>query len=253
MAELKALIFDVDGTLADTERDGHRVAFNRAFQDAGLDWSWSVEHYGRLLAISGGKERIRYFINHSKPDGDLLHDQERFIDALHRCKTEHYLQLLKSGAIPLRTGVARLIQEARNAHLALAIATTSSLESVNGLLQSTLGKISVDCFEVIGAGDMVAYKKPAPDIYHYVLQAIGYSADHCVALEDSRNGLLAARAAGLGTIVTVNEYTQNEDMSDAALVVDQAGEPPNQPFKVLLGDAGGASYLTLDLIRRLLH
>jgi HAD superfamily hydrolase (TIGR01509 family) len=252
MAELKALIFDVDGTLADTERNGHRVAFNRAFQDAGLDWRWSVAPYGRLLVIAGGKERVRYFINHSKQDSDLLHDQDRFIDALHRCKTDHYIQLLKSGAIPLRTGVARLIQEARSANLALAIATTSSLKSVIGLLKSTLGKVSVDWFDVIGAGDMVANKKPAPDIYHYVLQSMGFSADQCIALEDSRNGLLAARAAGLETIVTINEYTQHEDMSGAALVVDQVGGP-DQHFKVLQGDGGDASYLTLDLIRRLLH
>jgi HAD superfamily hydrolase (TIGR01509 family) len=252
MAELKALIFDVDGTLADTERDGHRVAFNRAFQGAGMEWNWSVAHYGRLLAISGGKERIRYFLDRSKPDSELLHDQDRFIDALHRSKTAYYLQMLKSGAIPLRTGVARLIQEARNAHLSLAIATTSSLRSVIGLLESTLGKPSVDWFEVIGAGDMVAYKKPAPDIYQYVLHSIGLSAEHCVALEDSRNGLLAARAAGLETIVTVNEYTRHEDMSGAVLVVDQLGEP-DQPFKVLQGDGGGAGYLTVDLIRRMLH
>lgn len=249
-AELGALIFDVDGTLADTERDGHRVAFNRAFARAGLPWSWGVERYGKLLAVAGGKERIRHFIDIHEPQSALPHDLEAFIDELHGLKTTYYQELLRSGAIPLRPGVERLLREARDEGLQLAIATTTSRQNVVALLESTLGSDSLGWFTVIAGSDIVAQKKPAPDAYHYALRYLGLHAEQCVAFEDSVNGALAARRARLDTIVTVNGYTRDDRFGETLLVVDQLGEP-DSPFEVLRGEAGEARYVTLDLIRRL--
>ena len=224
MRELKALLFDVDGTLADTERDGHRVAFNRAFAEAGLDWNWDVALYGELLAVSGGKERIRFFIEKWRPAFELTEDRDTFISELHRVKTRHYLELMAQGLIPLRPGVARLLNEAREAGVRLAIVTTTTPENVTALLGSTLGDASISWFDVIAAGDIVPGKKPAPDIYLYALDKLRLDATECLALEDSDNGLRSAAGAGIGTLVTVNGYTRGQDFSGAALVVDQLGD-----------------------------
>ena len=215
----------MDGTLADTERDGHRVAFNQAFADAGLDWHWDVATYGRLLKVTGGKERIRYFIDSFKPALDAGVELDSFISALHQSKTCHFIALLQSGAILLRPGVERLLNEARAAGLRLAIATTTTPENVTALLTATLGIESITWFDVIAAGDVVAEKKPAPDIYQYALQKLGLKDSECLAFEDSENGLLSATRAGLKTIVTVNDYTCNQDFSAAAIVLDQLDDP----------------------------
>jgi len=225
MSELKALLFDVDGTLADTERDGHRVAFNLAFTEAGLDWEWDVALYGQLLAVSGGKERIRYFIEQWKPVYQAPKGLESFIRELHRAKTRNYQALLDRGAIPLRPGVERLLKEARSLGIKLAIVTTTTPENVTALLASTLGADSIDWFDVIAAGDIVPAKKPAPDIYHHALDRLGLPAAECLALEDSDNGLLSATGAGILTLVTTNAYTHGQDFAGAVMVVDQLGEP----------------------------
>ena len=250
MKKLKALIFDVDGTLADTERDGHRVAFNHAFKHAGLSWSWDEEIYGELLAVTGGKERIRFFMERYQPPSAPKTGLDEFIKSLHQRKTRYFVELLESGAIPLRAGVDRLIKEARAANLKLGIATTTTPENVTALLKATLGEESINWFEFIAAGDVVANKKPSPDIYLYALQAMHLAADECLAFEDSNNGLMASMQAGLQTVVTVNAYTRHEDFSGAALVLDQLGEPGSS-FEVLVGDAGGASHVDVRLIERI--
>jgi beta-phosphoglucomutase-like phosphatase (HAD superfamily) len=243
---LKALIFDVDGTLADTERDGHRVAFNQAFEAAHLDWNWSVELYGKLLTITGGKERILHYIEQYCPDFQPPTDLKAFIAGLHAAKTEHYCQLLEDGSIPLRQGVERLLNEARQAGLRLAIATTTTLPNVTVLLEHTLGIDSIGWFDVIGAGDIVPAKKPAPDIYDYVLTQMGWSPDECLAFEDSENGLRSATQANLKTVVTINDYTRDHCFEGAALVLNCFGEP-DTPFQTLAGNAFDAQYFSVEL------
>jgi HAD superfamily hydrolase (TIGR01509 family) len=247
--ELQALIFDVDGTLADTERDGHRVAFNAAFAEAGLDWHWSVELYGQLLAITGGKERIRHFVATCQPPLPPGEDLNALIARLHQAKTRHYTALLAQGGIPLRPGVKRLLQEARAAGIRLAIATTTTPENVTALLEHTLPE-SLSWFEVIAAGDIVPAKKPAPDIYFYTLEQMGLPPQACLAFEDSENGLRSAQQAGIPTVVTVNDYTRDQDFSGAALVLDHLGEPED-PFRVLAGTMGSHRYFTLELARQI--
>jgi HAD superfamily hydrolase (TIGR01509 family) len=247
---LKALIWDVDGTLADTERDGHRVAFNRAFADAGLDWHWGEKLYGNLLKVSGGKERLRHYMKQWEPPLAPDADPDDMVIELHQAKTRHYVALMSGGLIPLRPGVERLLREARQQQVRLAIATTTTPENVAALLGATLGKPSIDWFDVIAAGDCVPCKKPSPDIYFRALDQLGLAADDCLALEDSDNGLKSSLGAGIRTVVTVNGYTAQQDFAGAALVLSHLGEP-DHPFSVLAGDAGSASYVNLEVLRKL--
>lgn len=220
MNALQALIFDVDGTLAETERDGHRPAFNAAFAELGLNWYWDEIRYGRLLDITGGKERMRHYAEHDAPEIAAQDDFDALIKTLHATKTAHYVRLVNEGRLSLRPGIAELIAEARAAGIRLAIATTTSPENVTALLNASLAPGSADWFEVIGAGDVVAAKKPAPDIYHWVLERLALPASACLAIEDSENGLRAAQGVGLRCLVTVGEYTRGQDFSGAAMLVD---------------------------------
>jgi len=224
MYELKALVFDVDGTLADTERDGHRVAYNAAFRECGLDWHWNVEDYGRLLDVMGGKERVRHYMAVEHPDFSPPGGVEEFIGKLYVRKTRVYLELLENGEIALRPGVARLINEARSKGVRLGIATTSGPQNVEKLLRVSLGEESVGWFDAIAAGDMVPRKKPAPDVFELALEQLGLPADQCLALEDTEHGLRSSLGAGLKTVVTTNEYTVGQDFSGALAVVESLGE-----------------------------
>ena len=251
MAKLGALLFDVDGTLADTERDGHRVAFNRAFADAGLDWNWSEVLYGELLAVTGGKERIRFYIDRFNPAFRYGGDLTQLISDLHKAKTWHYTAMLAEGLIPLRCGVRRLLEEARSAGLRLAITTTTSPANVISLLDNTLGPESPTWFDVIAAGDIVSAKKPAPDIYQYAMGEMKLEPCHCMALEDSENGVRSALGADLKSLlVTTNGYTQDHDFSRAAAVLDHLGDP-DQPCRVIAGSKWLAPMVTVEQLQRL--
>lgn len=250
MAALKALLFDVDGTLADTEKDGHRVAFNLAFEKAGLDWFWDEALYGELLAVTGGKERIRFYLEKFNTTFEKPENFDDFVKGLHASKTDFYTQLLAEGEIPLRPGVERLIKEALEADMKMAVVTTTTPANVTALLESTLGPDAEGWFDVIAAGDIVPAKKPAPDIYHWALEQMNLTAEETIAFEDSANGILSSHAAEVKTIITINDYTHEDDFSKAALVLDQLGEP-DQPFKVISGDAYGQTFMDLALVKRI--
>jgi len=223
---IKAIIFDVDGTLADTE-DGHRKSFNKAFAENGLDWNWDVALYDQLLKVTGGKERIKYYVQDWLPDFQKPADYEGFVKHLHAVKTAHYTAMLREGAIPLRPGIKRLITEAYTAGITLAIATTTTPENVSALLEVGLGKDWAKYFSANGCGDIVPHKKPAPDIYDWVLRELKLSPADCIALEDSYNGLHSALAAGIKTYVTINPYTCKQDFTGAAAVFDDLGDLPS--------------------------
>lgn len=251
MSHIKAFLFDVDGTLADTE-EVHRIAFNKAFAQAGLPWNWSRELYNQLLAVTGGKERIQYFVNdflakEQRPQGDL----PELAKKLHLSKTEFYVEIVQQGGLPLRPGVKRLLEEARAKGILLGIATTTSIPNVHTLLESSLGKGSQDWFAVIAAGDLVKHKKPAADIYEYALQQLNLQPEECLAFEDSENGLKSARAALLTTIITHNPFTMDHDFDGAALVLSDFGEP-HAPFTLIAGDAFGKEWFDVELAERIL-
>ncbi len=249
MKELTALLFDVDGTLADTE-ETHRCAFNTVFARAGLDWKWSRALYGHLLGVTGGKERIRHFIDTYRPSFKRPADLDAFIADLHQVKTREYTRIVEKGQLPLRRGVRRLLLEAKAKGLRLCIATTTSPENVAALLEHSIDPKAASWFDVIGAGSVVSQKKPAPDIFQHVLQELKLPAHSCLALEDSQNGLRSALGAGLPTLVAVNSYTQHQAFDGALLVIDHLGEP-DQPFTVLQGNADSAAYVDVELLRNL--
>lgn len=248
---LQALLFDVDGTLADTERDGHRVAFNAAFREFDLDWDWDIPLYGKLLAITGGKERMKHYVETFRPDFRRPEQFDSLIADLHRAKTRHYTELLAEGGLPMRPGVARLLQEARDAGLRLAIATTTTPENVTALLEHSLAPDAVSWFEVIAAGDIVPAKKPAPDIYFWALEQMKLRPEDCLAFEDSENGIRASTGAGLKTLITVNDYTVDHDFSGAAAVLTDLGEP-DAPATGLSGLwAGDTGYVSVESLWKL--
>lgn len=246
---IEALLFDVDGTLSDTEREGHRPAFNQAFEQLGLDWHWDAGLYGKLLAVTGGKERIRYYVEHFRPGYPRPANFDALVNALHQAKTRHYTTLLAQGAIPLRPGVKRLLQEARAAGLRLAVVTTTTPENVTSLLRHSLAEDAETWFEVIAAGDIVPTKKPAPDIYHWAMREMNLTPQQCLAFEDSRNGLISSLGAGIRTLVTVNGYTAQDNFDGALAVLSDLGEP-DAPFKLVSGETYGKTFVDVGLLKR---
>ena len=237
----RALILDCDGVLADTERYGHLVAFNQAFAEFGLPAHWSLDDYRDKVRIGGGKERLASlltpeFVAAAGLPADQA-GQQAAVAAWHKRKTEIYTQLVASGAVPPRSGVARLVGEALAAGWRVTVASTSALPSVVATLERAVGAGPAGAVKVF-AGDIVPRKKPAPDIYLAALDWLGLPPGQVVAIEDSRNGLLAAAWAGLATIVTVNELTRDEDFSEAALVVSALGDPGGERAIVLANRAG---------------
>ncbi|MET0788293.1 MAG: HAD-IA family hydrolase [Cellulomonas sp.] len=236
-----ALVFDCDGVLADTERDGHLPAFNQTFADAGLPIHWSEEEYGELLAIGGGKERLAtvftpLFVEaaHLPTDPE---EQKELIARWHKAKTAHYTAMVADGVMPGRPGIARIVAAANAAGWRLAVASTSAEASVRAVLEHAVGADLAAQFAVF-AGDVVPAKKPAPDIYLLALREMGLGPADVVVVEDSANGLRAALGAGLRTVVTVSSYTAGEDFTGASLVVSSLGDLPDAPADVLANPHG---------------
>jgi HAD superfamily hydrolase (TIGR01509 family) len=224
---LQALIFDMDGTLIDTE-ELHRQAFNAAFIELGLYWDWGPHAYVDLLNVSGGVGRLQHYIGTLRVEADERARLLAQVPAIHRTKTAIYRDLVAAGRLPLRPGMIGLLAEARAASLRLGIAATSSSENVTALLLATLGAGTQSWFEAIVSADMVPNPKPAPDLYQRVLGALHLSASDCVVLEDSANGVRAAKAANLVTVAVPSRWTVEQDLSGADLVVpalDALGAP----------------------------
>src|ERR1700733_1641128 len=238
---MPALIFDCDGVLADTERDGHRPAFNETFAEVGLPVNWSEDEYGEKLKIGGGKERMASLLTDELvrahgPPADA-EDQKEMLADWHRRKTARYKAMVLAGRLPARPGIRRIVEEALDAGWALAVASTSAEESVRAVLEHAVGTDNASHFAVF-AGDIVPAKKPDPAIYTLALERLSLEPGDALVIEDSRNGLLAADRAGLRCVVTVSSYTTDEDMSEAVLVVTSLGDP-DEPA-VVLANRGAA-------------
>lgn len=221
---MQALIFDVDGTLADTETV-HLQAFNAAFAEAGLDWFWDEALYTRLLKVAGGKERLRHYwhvADLDEADGTRVNE---VIDAVHAIKTRHYAARVRDAGLPLRPGIARLIDEAQAAALPVAIATTTTPANLDALLHTPFGPGWRSRFAAICDASTTHAKKPSPEVYFDVLRRLGLKGPDCVAFEDSANGLRAARAAGVPTVVTPSAYMSQDDFDGALAVLPHLGEP----------------------------
>jgi HAD superfamily hydrolase (TIGR01509 family) len=237
MAQIKAIFFDQDGVIIDTERDGHRVSFNDTFKEFGFDVEWDVEYYHELLQVGGGKERMKHdlhkrgFGKEVKPD-----EEDEIIQAMHKRKTTIFIELIESGKLPLRPGIYRFMQEGIQANLTLAVCTTSNERAAHAIAYNILEDIP---FEFVLAGDMVKNKKPDPEIYNMALLKTGLKPDECLVIEDSRNGVLAAKAAGMHVVATTNHYTEREDLSEADLIVTCLGDPEDERGVMTKGNLPG--------------
>jgi HAD superfamily hydrolase (TIGR01509 family) len=240
---LRAVIFDLDGTLADTERDGHRVAFNEAFDAAGLEYRWDVDEYGELLTTTGGRRRIERYLrskNHPPDEASALAAQ------LHRDKTRRFTERIRTGALDARPGAAELISELRAEKVATAVATTGTSDWVLPLLDNLFG---LDVFDIVVTGSDVTVLKPDPAVYFETLARLDVSPSNAIAIEDSTNGVQAAQAAGLRCVAVVNGYTRSQDLSGAVAVLDDLARPGG--VSVLRGDPRLRDGLTVAALRRL--
>ncbi len=230
---MNALIFDCDGVLAETERDGHRVAFNKAFKEMNIPVEWDVELYKELVRVAGGKERMKHYFNENGWPSQYQ-EKEKLIKDLHRLKTDFFMNIIETGSLTARPGVNRLVDEAIKEGFMLAVCSTSNERGVNLIVEKLLGQDRKTHFKAILAGDIVSKKKPAPDIYNLCSERLNVQPNECVVVEDNRNGLLAAKAAGMRCVITTNIYTEDENFSEADIIVDELGEHPD--IKVSIHD-----------------
>lgn len=247
----RVLIFDCDGVLADTEQFGHLVAFNRMWREFGVPWQWSDDAYAAALRIAGGKERMAALFH----DADFVavcgpppppEVQAEMIVSWHKRKSSIYKEIVAFGQLPARPGVRRLAHEALAHGWTLAVASTSAPESVEAVLKHVMGPETAARFSLVLAGDVVKAKKPAPDIYLLAAQRLDALPRDCIVIEDSRNGLEAAHAAGMKCVITVSSFTRDEDFDKAELVLTDLGDP-QEPFVVLAnhGAAFPSGYLKI--------
>ena len=231
---IKAIFFDQDGVIIDTERDGHRVAFNDTFKHMGFDTEWDVEYYHELLQVGGGKERMRHHLKTNGFGEDIPEDEvDDLIKKMHAYKTDRFIELIESGSLPLRPGIHRFMKKAVEAGLILTVTTTSNERAAHAIAYNVLEDIP---FKYVLAGDIVSKKKPDPAIYHLALEKTGFKPEECLVIEDSRNGILAAKAAGIRVIATSNFYTEREDLSDADIIVTNLGDPDGEKGQLIKGE-----------------
>ena len=234
MTTIQAVLFDMDGVICDTERDGHRVSFNMTFKEFGFQDEWSVEQYHELLQIGGGKERMKHYWETHGFSRPVPADQiDQLVKDMHKRKTALYVELIKAGKLPLRPGVHRFLHEAGEAGLKRAVCTTSNEQAAAAMIETLLGDIP---FDLVLAGDVVSKKKPDPEIYNLALSKLGLKPEAAFAVEDSRNGVLAARNAGLRVVVTTNGYTEQEDVSDGDIIVTCLGDSPADRCRLRKGN-----------------
>ncbi|MBM3144158.1 MAG: HAD-IA family hydrolase [Chloroflexi bacterium] len=245
MSKIKAVFFDQDGVIIDTERDGHRVSFNRTFEEFGFDFEWGVEYYHELLQVAGGKERMKHHLR-TKGFGVEIEPEEvdELIKNMHLRKTAIFVEMIESGELPLRPGVKRLMKEINDAGLVLGVCTTSNERAAKAVAYGVLKDIR---FDFVLAGDVVSKKKPDPEIYNLALEKSGLTPEECLVVEDSRNGVLAAKAAGMKVVATTNTYTEKEDLSDADIIVTALGDPDGEKGQLKKGGPG----LAFDGVLRL--
>jgi len=251
MTRLEAVIFDVDGTLADTE-EIHRRAFNEAFKEFDLDWEWTPKLYEELLTISGGYERISYYGADLAQDFRNPGESSHFVRDMHKVKTKIYAQMLDDGEVTLRAGVERLLNEIRNADLTLAIATSSTFSNLKTLLDRNLPSDWMSWFSAIATCDTVTEKKPSPAVYHSVIGLLEVAPSCAIAIEDTVNGCMAATRAGIRTLVTTHFFTRHHHFPQASLVVDSLGNPDSE-LRVINGDAGDNQWVSVDLLREIVN
>lgn len=242
----KALLWDVDGTLAETERDGHRVAFNLAFEACGLPWRWDEAHYGKLLRITGGRERILHDMR-DRNDAPLPAERDRVAATVHAKKNAFYAELIADLKIPLRPGVAELMDECLRRGVRLGIATTTSRSNVDALLRVHFGTDWRSRFAVVVCGEDVARKKPDPEVYRRALDALGIGPLEAVAVEDSPGGVAAARAADVPVIVTRSAYFPNDTVEGAIAI--GPGLHTRRGWLPLLPEETRDGLVTLDDVR----
>lgn len=254
---LRALLFDVDGTLADTECLGHRPAYNKAFKELGLPWRWGPKLYRRLLKQPGGRERLSHYLDSYSPElgelaGDVRENPDSVVGDIHKAKSKHFSRLLKRGQVPLRPGIARLMREAVAAGVKLAIVSNASRATLEPVLEHSVGGELRGLLSLVISGEEVSAKKPAPDLYLRAAECLGFRPTECVAIEDSAMGLAAAVAAGIATVITVNRNTREEDFSGADLVVESLGEP-GEPTTVIAGSKVPGDCVSLADLESLLR
>jgi HAD superfamily hydrolase (TIGR01509 family) len=237
MTQIKAAFFDQDGVIIDTERDGHRVSFNMTFKEYGFTDEWDVEYYHELLQIAGGKERMKH---HWKTRGFSRPLTEEEIDSLvkemHKRKTALFVELIESGKLPLRPGIRRFMKELMEAGIRIGVCTTSNEQAARAITEKILSDIK---FDIVLAGDVVKNKKPDPEIYNLALSKLGLTPEECFVVEDSKNGVKAAKAACMQTIVTTNHYTEKEDVEAGDVIVSSLGEPDGEKATLRKGDLPG--------------
>jgi len=234
MGKIKAIFFDQDGVIIDTERDGHRVSFNMTFKEFGFTDEWSVDYYHDLLQIAGGKERMKHHLMTKGFSKEVPPEKvDDLIKEMHKRKTAIFVDLIETGKLPLRPGIHRFMKEAMAAGLKIGVCTTSNEQAARAITGKILSDIK---FDIVLAGDVVSKKKPDPEIYNLALSQTGLKPEEVIVVEDSKNGVIAAKAANTHVIVTTNYYTEKEDVSGGDIIVTCLGDPDGEKGKLTKGD-----------------